>query len=641
VGFNVPSSLIIALIEQMVRHAPFDRMADEHLLFMAERLSLTYYAQGQILMDPAQGVPNCLLLIKQGVVQGEQDLAQSGRGATFWELNPWESFPLGALLAERPVTSVYRAKEDTFCYELPAADFRTLLHLSEPFHDFCTRRLANLLEQSQLILQAQYTQTATEQQSMNSPLAAILRQAPVSCNATTTVREVLHTLRAKHIGAMVVVDAKGVAIGIFTLQDMLDRVALADLDLATPIHRVMTPGVISLPPQAPVHEAALAMIRHGIRHIVVTDGATAQLVGVVSERDLFSLQKISLRHIGAAIRQAQDVPTLRQAALDIRRFAVNLLAQGVGSEQLTGIISTFHDLLTRRVVELVCTAASMNQSPLAGRFCWIALGSEGRLEQTLATDQDNGLIFEAPEGWTDDQAREWLLPCAQRVNEALAACGFPLCKGGIMANNPKWCLSLDEWRAAFADWIHRGDGRTLLNASIFFDFRAIYGNTALADALRDWLNNYVVQYRMFLRWMVINALGNRPPLGLVRDFITHSDDTHRHILDLKLNGAVPFIDAARVMALYIGSRETNTVLRLRALSKPWNLDAATVEGWTQSFLYIQTLRLRTQYDKLRHGQIMDNRIDPNVLNDLDRRILKEAFRQARKLQALMEKTFQF
>jgi len=143
---------------------------------------------------------------------------------------------------------------------------------------------------------------------------------------------------------------------------------------------------------------------------------------------------------------------------------------------------------------------------------------------------------------------------------------------------------------------------------------------------------------MFLRLMVINALGNRPPLGVVRDFVTSSDG---NTLDLKLNGTTPFVDAARVMALYAGSGETGTVPRLRAIGREWKLEAAEVEGWAESFLYIQMLRLRSQYEQLQSGVPMDNRIEPDALNDLDRRILKEAFRQARKLQALMEKSFQF
>ena len=631
-------SLIAALVEQMRRQAPFDRMEREHLVFMAERFKLGYYAKGEVLVGPGPNPVDRLYVIKQGTVLAEQEVARVEHDSAFWELGPWDSFPLGALLARRPVASVYRAQVDTFCYELPVEDFRKLLHLSEPFHDFCTRRLASLLEQSKHIIQAQYARTTTEQQSMNSPLSAVIRRSPVSCTADVPVGEVLKTMKGRNIGSMIVAEADGTPTGIFTLHDVLDRVALARLDLETPIGAVMTQGLITLPPRSYAYEAALAMIRHGIRHVLVTDEESGRLEGVISERDLFSLQKVGLRQISAAIRRAESVDSLCQSAHDIRQFAINMLAQGVGSEQLTEIISTFNDLLTARVIELTAEATGLARSPLAKRFCWLALGSEGRYEQTLSTDQDNGIIFDVPDGWTADQAREQLLPFARRINEALDACGFPLCKGEVMASNPSWCLSLEEWRGTFANWIQRGDGQTLLNASIFFDFRPLWGEASLAAALREWLNGYVVQYRMFLRLMVINALDNRPPLGLVRDFVTRGDG---NTLDLKLNGTTPFVDAARVMSLYGGSGETGTIPRLRAIGRQWNLETPEVEGWVEAFLYIQMLRLRSQYDKLQRGEGMDNLIDPDGLNDLDRRILKESFRQARKLQALMEKSFQF
>ena len=181
--------------------------------------------------------------------------------------------------------------------------------------------------------------------------------------------------------------------------------------------------------------------------------------------------------------------------------------------------------------------------------CWLALGSEGRFEQTLNTDQDNGIIFSPPDGTSADEVRQTLLPLAQRINDALDACGFPLCKGNIMASNPKWCLSLDEWKDTFADWIHRGDAPVLLNATIFFDFRPLFGKQELAHELRAWLNAKIKDNRLFLKHMVQNALGNRPPLGLVRDFVVDGGT-----LDLKLNGIAPFVDAARIFGACGGKR---------------------------------------------------------------------------------------
>lgn len=628
------NTLIRATVEHLRHYAPFDRMAREDLEWLAARLEIGYYARGEVVLSPEQGDAHRFLIIKQGVVQGEQDVVQAQENTAWLELHEGECFPLGALLAKRPVTSTYRAREDLFCYELGSQDFHQLTRQSEAFHDFCTRRIANLLEQSKRVIQAQYAQTSSAQQSMNSPLSAILRREPVTCPPQAPVRAALQTMHDLGIGAMIAVE-NGIPAGILTLHDVLDRIALPGADLAQPVIDVMSTQLTTLPPQALAYEAALAMARDGIRHVLVTD--QNKLVGVISEKDLFTLQRVGLRQISSAIRNSQGLDQLKQSARDIRQLAHNMLAQGVAAEQLTQFISTLNDLLTRRLIELECQAQGFRPGA-AGEpdICWLALGSEGRYEQTLNTDQDNGIIFSVPQGRTAEEVRRTLLPLAGRINAALDACGFPLCKGQVMASNPKWCLSLDEWKGTFSEWIHRGDAPVLLNATIFFDFRPLYGRHELAYELRAWLNARIKDNRLFLRHMVQNALGNRPPLGMVRDFVVDGGT-----LDLKLNGVSPFVDAARIFGLAAGSGETSTIRRLRASCEAWDMKKNDVEGWIDAFLYLQLLRLRLQHEQSEAGAALSNRVDPDSLNDLDRRILKEAFRQARKLQAVMERYFSF
>lgn len=621
-----PNSLIHATMDHLRRFAPFDRMERDHLVWLAQRLSLGYYAKGEVVASPEQGVASRFLVIKQGVVQGEQDVVRAQEDAAWLELHEGECFPLGALLSKRAVTGTYRAKQDVFCYELAAADFHELIRLSPPFQDFCTRRIASLLEQSKQVIQAQYAQSSSEQQSLSSPLSAIIRRDPVTCAPVTPVRSVLETMHALGIGSMVAVD-DGKPIGIFTLHDVLNRVALAQIDLDQPIIGIMSTHLTTLPPQALAYEAALEMAKQGFRHVLVTQDG--KLVGIISEKDLFTLQRVGLRQISAAIRGANDIAALRHAAGDIRQLAHNMMAQGVAAEQLTQFISTLNDLLTVRIIELECSAAGIMESPLCAGFCWIALGSEGRYEQTLNTDQDNGIIFQVPEGATAEQVRAQLLPIARRINEALDACGFPLCKGNIMASNPQWCLSLGEWKDTFSAWIDQGNPVALLNASIFFDFRPLYGRQELAVELRHWLMGKAAANPRFLHQMAANALRNRPPLGLMRDFVVGEENK----LDLKLNGFTPFVDAARIFSLAANVPHTNTVQRLRMSAAKLGFTPAETGAWVDALHFIQLLRLRRQHEEIQNGSALDNLIDPDTLNDLDRRILKEAFRQARKLQA--------
>ncbi len=617
-------------------HAPFDRMEPGHLLWMVERMRLGYYAEGEVIVSPEQGAVDRFLVIKQGMVHGEQNVAHASETDTWLELAVGECFPLGALLANRPVASVYRAGKDTFCYELSGEDFHTLLGMSAPFRDFCTRRIANLLEHSKQVIQAKYSQSSAEEQSLASPLRAVIRRDPVTCSPETPLHQVLRVMHEQQVGSMVAVNVKGKPLGILTLHDVLDRVALPQIDLERPVMDVMSTQLSSLPPHALAHEAALLMAKEGFRHVLVVENE--RLVGLVSEKDLFALQRVGLRQIGSAIRHAETPAVLKQGAADIRHMAHNMMAQGVAPEQLTQFISTFNDLLSARVVELEFKTAGLLGTKLHEGLCWIALGSEGRLEQTLNTDQDNAIIFEVPEGVTADQVRAQLLPVARRINETLALCGFPLCRGEIMASNPKWCLSLEEWKRTFLGWIGGGSPEALLHSTIFFDFRALYGEQALADELRQWLARAARDNTRFLYLMADNALNNRPPLGLVRDFVVGKGNT----LDLKVNGITPFVDAARIFSLAAGVTQTSTIQRLRLSASRTNLHESEIDAWVDALLFIQVLRMRHHDESSALGlsdEALDNRIDPERLNELDRRILKEAFRQARKLQARLAMEF--
>jgi len=614
----------------ITKHAPFDRMELNHVLWMLGRMRLGYYAKDEVIISPDQGVVDQFLVIKQGTVQAEQKVADATESDTWMELTEGECFPLGALLANRAVASFYKAGSDTFCYELPAAAFSELIGMSAAFRDFCTRRIANLLEHSKQVIQAQYSHSSAEQQSLASPLSAIVRRSPVTCPPDTTVREVLKTMHEQHVGSMVAVDSSNKPLGILTLPDVLERIALPQIDLDQAVLGIMSTKLQTLPPQSLAHEAALLMAKHGFRHVLVVEND--KLVGLVSEKDLFALQRVGLRQIGTTIRHAETVEVLKQGAADIRSMAHNMMAQGVAPEQLTQFISTFNDLLTARVVELECKASGIVGTPLHDGLCWLALGSEGRFEQTLNTDQDNAIIFQVPEGMTADQVREQLLPIALRINKTLDQCGFPLCKGEIMASNPKWCLSLEEWKRSFSSWISGGSPEALLHASIFFDFRSLYGEQNLAEDLRGWLSRVASDNSRFLHMMAENALRNRPPLGVVRDFVVGKENK----IDLKLNGITPFVDAARIFCLAAGVPQTNTIQRLRASAEKLRLDPSELDAWIDGLLFIQVLRMRHHDEVSAQGagdNELDNLIDPEKLNELDRRILKEAFRQARKLQA--------
>ncbi len=617
IAAQTPSgSLLANLRQELARYTPFSQMAVADLDFFLSHAEQLYFAPGEVLVEPASGEVTQLFFIRRGAVSGKRGLADLSGGAFQYETG--DLFPISAAMARRAVTDTYEATTDTFVLALPTAVMQTLAQKSVPFADFLNRRVLKFLDLSRQALQVAYSSQTLAEQSLETPLGELARRAPVTCRPHTPLREALTEMHQRRIGSMLVTGERGEPLGILSSEDILGKVTLQGVALETPISAVMVAPVHHLTHEHTAEDAALLMSRHTIRHVPITrDGV---VIGIVSERDLFAMQRLSLKHVSTSIRGAADVDTLKLVAQDIRRFARSLLSQGVQARQLTALISHLNDVLTERLLEL---KAAQHGIDLA-RLCWLALGSEGRSEQTIATDQDNALIL--PDDITAPP-RQQALAFARDVNEALDACGYPLCKGGIMAGNPACCLTLREWRERFSQWIEHGAPQDLLNASIYFDFRPLAGDLALAQALRSEVNVAASRVPRFLKQMALNALTRIPPLNWVGGIA--ADDGGR--IDLKLQGTAIFVDAARLYALSRGLAATGTRERLEAVGPVLGVEVAEYEAWVRGFEFLQMLRLQIQLEGVATGE-EPNHIVVDSLNDIDRRILKEAFRVARTLQ---------
>lgn len=598
-------ALVSTTIAELRRAAPFDEMESAAIGFLAARLRIAYYPRGELIVGPEAGAVDRLYLIRQGAVR-------RSRGGPELTLSAGECFPIGALIGHRATTYSYQSEEDTFCWELAAEDFHRLLAESPRFHAFCSNHLAVLVERSNRMLREQAGEGLLDAAGMLAPLRMAMAKPPVFCPADTAIAEVLKTMQRLRVGSMVVADAAERAVGIFTQADALARVALPQTPLSAPIGQVMTRDPLCLEEDATLAEAAIAMARRGIRHVIVT--RQGKLAGMVSERDLFALQRVTLSRTSQRIHVASTLDHLMAAATEARRLTRQLLAQGVAAEHLTAMASALNDALSQRLIAIVAA-----RHALQGPWCWMALGSEGRMEQTFATDQDNALIY------TEPRAKAAFLSFADEVNHGLAACGFPLCSGGVMAGNPRWCLTPAEWRDVFGGWIDRPEGEALLNASIFFDFRPLAGDARLAGELREQVSAMVADKKAIWRALAQNALRIKLPLGVVREF--SSDEP----LDLKLYGALPFVESARVLALAHGIADTGTAARLRAAAAAGALSRDDVDAAISGFHYVQALRLKRQA----LGEGDPNRVAPSSLNPIDRRVLREAMRQAAMLQDLL------
>ena len=616
---SISSSLVNGLVEQLMTVMPFSEMDKESVELFIKNCDEQYYEPDEIIISPNTGVPHCLYLIRQGSVSGKRDQQQGE--SIYFELDAGEMFSIGSVLTNRPVSTVYRSISDTFCLQFPTKKLTDFGIQSPRFIDYLKGSFQTILHKSQEDLRQHFAAKAAETQLHQNTLESLVTREPISVLPQTTLREALITMDDMRIGSILVIDEFKRLQGILTRHDLLKRVVLAEKDLSVAISEVMTIDIKTLEASDTVEMAGHLMMQASIRHLPIVKNA--QVIGLISERDLFSFQRFSVSNISAAIHGAKNIQALVRAAEHIRQYSKNLLSQGVTGNRLTSLVSYLNDLLTARLITI--TAAEFNIE--ADQFCWLALGSEGREEQTIATDQDNALIL-ADE--VSDAAMQQYLRFARQVNEGLDQCGFPLCKGNVMASNPNYCRRQSDWIKRCAGWIEAGSPQDLLDASIFFDFRALSGNASLAQGVSEYVSMAAAATPRFVALLATNAMNWKVPLTMFGGLDTATVDG-KEVLDFKLNGTALVVDFARIYALANNITVRNTRERLEAISRLPRFGQTKVEDWVSTFEFLQTMRLKAQIDS--EGQnINPNALDTAKLSNVDKVILKAAFNISKTMQ---------
>ena len=467
----------------------------------------------------------------------------------------------------------------------------------------------------------------------------LVKGPPATCAPGATVAEVAQLMTRRSIGSVIVLDDGGAVAGIVTDRDLRTRVVAPGLPSSTPVTRVMSSPVLGIAPAELAFDALLEMTRQGIRHLAVT--SEGRLLGVVSSHDLVLLQGAQPVGLVREIESAGSEETLAALAPRVGAVVRWLAAGGAGAAEIGRLVAEVNDRLVRRALDVVLAAteaAGHGRPPVP--FTWLAAGSEGRREQTLKTDQDNGLVYRDPPAGQEATVAAYFDELATRMGQALGRLGFPPCAGGFMASNPQWRQPERVWRGYFDSWMETPEPEALLRASLFFDLRPVAGGDEVGGALWDWVCAQAPSRVLFLRHMAKSALDRAVPLGLFGGFVVERSGAHKDRLDLKGRGVFPITQAMRAYALSLGVRETNTLDRLAATGARGVFAAREVAEVSDAYEVVARLRLAHQLACLDGGLPPDNFIDPRTLGKADRLLLKEAFKTIAWVQRHLADRFQ-
>jgi len=447
----------------------------------------------------------------------------------------------------------------------------------------------------------------------------LMRQPPIFVNAEEILRNVLTTIMQREISSVFVRPAEdGKAVGIVTERDILRTInSRPDDALKLPVVEIAHYPLESIAHDAFVYRAIGRMQRKRFRHLGVHD-ENGEIIGVISARDLLRQRGDDAISLGDAIDEATSAEGLKSIWSNLAMVAQGLVNEEVDCRDIAAVVSRELCALTRRacqIAEQEMLEQGCGSPPVP--YAMLVLGSAGRDESLLAMDQDNAMVFSrGPAGGLEDQ---WFAQLGSRIADILDAAGVPYCKGGIMAKNAEWRLSVDGWKTQISTWITRHKPQDILNTDIFFDAVTVHGDQALMKTITDFAFEVGGQSRDYLKLMSMNAADFKVPLGLFNKFQLHDGR-----MDLKLGGIMPIFSGARVQAIKYGIRDRSTRQRLIALKSSSKVPGEVIDKLVEAHGIIMTAILRQQLLDIEEGITLSNNVNPRCFPALFRERLKRA-----------------
>lgn len=638
------SSLIGRVADFLVQHPPYSFLGQEVVFELASQVQIRFYERGAVIFEVDDSPGEALFLLHKGEI--ELFIQSEEKEVLIDKCDIGESFGVRPLLTGLPHQASARATADCLVYLIPWSAFQQLMAQEAKVASFYAAGFAAgkaiVKEQPAAAREARRALLANSYAPSHFQEKNLLQIEPnkeiISCTEDTSIQEASRSMRTHKISSLIILDKERKPIGILSTTDITRKVVADGLDISGPVKGVMSSPVITIGQETVMGEVILKMMRHNIRHLAVTEDGTpnSPIKSVVSERDVLMMEGNNPAILVKQIMKAQQVSDMARVRKRAHDLIHNYLLQEVSIPFVADMITEINDALIVRAIQLEVDRLTALREPPPQPFCWLSFGSEGRREQLLLTDQDNGIVYEDPPAAEAEATAAYFLKLGKAVTDTLEACGFAHCPAEIMASNPKWNQPLSQWKTYFEDWIRVPNSQALMHATIFFDFRAGAGDFSLAKRLRDFIQASIEKYPSFINFLAKNALGNPPPLSFFKQFVLERSGEHKNQFDLKKRGMMPLADAARVLVYYTQTEGVySTFKRFEAL-------AARDENMQETFeeaglAYEWFMRFRA-LQGFKHGG-SGRYLEPQELNKLERQMLKTAFQVIEDIQLHLTNRF--
>lgn len=636
-------NVIVNRVSEFLKgYPPFSFLSKENLSLVAQSVEVRYFEKGAFLFQKGNDALPHFLVLKEGKVElldGKETKEYCEEGDVFGVL---------ALLGKRPYLLSAKAVEDSLIYAVPVEIFEEILQQNSKVALYFAAGFASgQVVVRQDLSQGQIARKTFKTQPKDHSLLIFSDQSQIKVSENVrvapphiSIQQAAKLMSDHQVSSLVLVDERRFPLGIITDKDLRNKVVSKAKDVSKAAKEIMSTPVVTQPKNADFSDLYLTMIKHRLHHLILTEDGTVQspVCGIISDHDVLLSMGNSPAVLIHALNNADSLAEMRAIRDRAEQMLRYYLDNEVAMDFVSSVMTEINDTIIQKATERVKKELDAKYPECKTlKFAFLSLGSEGREEQLLRTDQDNALIYEDVPENQNEQAHTYFLTLGTGIVEALIACGFASCPGEMMASNPLWVQPLSQWKSYFSDWILTPTQDALLKASIFFDFRAVAGDSTLANSLSKHIYDSIQKKKAFLSFLGVNALKNPPPLGFFKGFMVEKSGEHRDQFDIKARAMMPLTDLARLLILSHGVvGVNNTFRRFERLAE---LEPQQGELFAQAGKAYEILMRMRALEGLQH-QNSGRYIDPESLGKIQRQLLKNAFTPISELQSLMEVRFQ-
>ncbi|MFN7044340.1 MAG: DUF294 nucleotidyltransferase-like domain-containing protein [Flavobacterium sp.] len=626
-------------ITDFLKHyPPFSSLTYQSLLDIAKTCSVLYLEKNQTLFKINDPTHSFFYVVASGAIG--LSVTSDVDDVLIDKCDEGDILGLRPFFAKNNYLMTAKAREESIIYAIPIETFKPYVAANPEVLSFLlesfasnTRNPYDKNHKGKLVSENVIYNDQNAEIQYYQPIK--YTENPVTASPNDIVKFVAQTMASSKIGSMIIHENRK-PIGIVTDKDLRSKIATGLYSIDVTIDKIMSSPVITVADNLSIAEAQIMMLKHNVSHLCVTKDGTndSEITGIITEHDIVVAQANNPGVLLKQSKRAQKSADLKDVREKLADLIQHSLDKNVPISHITSIVGEINLAITKRAIEL---AIEKIGTPPPAQFAWMNMGSQGRKEQLLLTDQDNAIVFEDVPEEKYDAVKNYFIDLAEKVTKTLNKVGYEYCPAEMMASNPLWCKSVTDWQHQFKGWINAPGEKGILMCTIFFDYDFVYGNEDLVDAISNTIHEETNDNELFFAYLGADALKNPPPLGFFRQFLVESDGEHKDTFDLKGRALMPLIDAARILSLSKGIKNVaNTISRYSKLAELEPQNAPIYEACADAFA--ELLKFRTE-EGLKNEN--DGRyLNLNELSKLDKVKLKNDFQPINDIQEVIKNRFQ-